>query len=95
MNELLEHYILDVYGVRYLCDEHWGWAIRFFRLIKKCRKCKRAHCADLYPSQRTMYHLKFQGKFWELCDDHYEYFDKKICSFFGGIDLSILDDIED
>ena len=79
----LNHYVVDRYGIRYFCDDHWKWIIFLFQLIKECDFCKRNYNAELYKKDRTLDSLKHEYKWWEPCSRHGLIFNDKMCMFTG------------
>lgn len=71
-------YVVDVYGPRFFCDAHWVLAGYIFRIIKECEDCHRNHKADWDRNYITYDSVKYQNKWWELCDYHWSLYDDMV-----------------
>jgi hypothetical protein len=74
-NEITAFCTTDDVGTRYFCREHWEHIGFFFKLVKECDRCFRAHKADYYRDERTIDTVKYMGKWWELCTKHKKIYD--------------------
>jgi hypothetical protein len=71
-NTELTSYTYDWAAIRYWCENHWGIVCLLFRLISaECDICERNHPADFFEHELNMSTIKFQDKYWDLCDYHY------------------------
>jgi len=82
INTRLDFYIVDRFGVRYFCDNHWPWIGLFTQMVGECKKCARNYQAELYKDARGMDSFKHQDKWWELCERHASVFEKEMCTYF-------------
>jgi len=76
----------DRFGQHWFCEYHWTLVSYVFKDIKTCirnsRGCIRNHKAEIYEYEKTLNTIKFQDKYWDLCDRHIGIYDE-----ITGIDI--------
>lgn len=75
------HYVVDRGGIRCFCNEHWTDVCVFMRGVRLCINCLRNHRADHYEEERGLVGIKFEGRWWDLCLNHFSAHDGAMCDF--------------
>ena len=76
-------YTVDMGGIRYYCDKHWGHVNFYFNeIVSACAKeilgCERNRLAEWYNDEQNIFTVKHHDKFWDLCDSHSSTYDKLV-----------------
>ncbi len=66
---------VDYFGRHWFCSKHWDFVCFLFnRIISPCARskkgCIRNHIADYYEERRIHSTVKYNGKHFDLCDEH-------------------------
>ena len=73
---------VDTYGTRWFCDEHWTvMGLLFNNIVLKCSgvySCRRNHHAEVGKKGLCLTTVKFEGKFFDLCDKHNDIYEELI-----------------
>lgn len=77
---------VDRFGIHWFCEAHWVLVSYVLKLVAECSRkhegCFRNHKAEVDEYERLMNTIKFEDKYWDLCDMHLGIHDEVI-----GIDL--------
>jgi len=72
----------DRYGQHWICEKHWKLMSYIFKVVAECYRsksgCLRNHKAEFYPSDRYINTVKFENRYWDLCDKHLGIYDEYI-----------------
>lgn len=72
--------VVDNFGYHWFCQHHWKFITFFFHMVRDCiRKmegCLRNHKAEIYEDESCMSTVKFEGKYFDLCDSHLAIYDE-------------------
>jgi hypothetical protein len=77
----------DMLGIRTFCTFHWRTMGILFRAIARCARgakngsCFRNHWADLEPEGLTPNSVRYDGKYWHLCMDHSNIYERFVDLF--------------
>lgn len=84
---------VDVYDVRWYCDEHWELVSFLFNsVVSKCMKtngCTRNNKVEFMLEVSSIVTVKYCGKYFDLCSKHNDIYEELagVNSLFGyGID---------
>jgi len=65
---------VDFFGRQWFCSSHWMFVDFLFSMLVAscCRKkgCRRNHLADFSEEDRGFLSVKFNNKYYDLCDEH-------------------------
>lgn len=65
---------VDIFGRQWFCSSHWMFVDFLFNvLVTRCCRggdCRRNHLADYHEEDRGFTTVKFNSKYYDLCDKH-------------------------